>query len=367
MNVPFLNLKIQYDSIKDEINNAIQDVINKTAFAGGPFVSEFEENFKKYCQTKFAIGNANGTDALWLPLIALGVGPGDEVITTPNTFVATVEAIILSGAKPVFVDVVDGTYSMDPKLLQKAITKKTKAIIPVHIFGQVCDMDPILETAKKHNLYVIEDACQAHGAEYKGKRAGSMGNAAAFSFYPGKNLGAYGEAGATVTNDEKIAEKMKIFRDHGQGQKYYHDMFGWNARMDGIQGAILNVKLKHLDKWNEGRRKNAALYNKQLSGIDKIKMPIEASYSKHVYHIYAIRYKERDKMMDFLKDKGIGVGIHYPVPVHLQKAYKNLGYKKGDFPVAEKSADEFVSLPMFSELTEEQINYTTEQVNAYFK
>ncbi len=256
---------------------------------------------------------------------------------------------------------------MDPKLLQKAITKKTKAIIPVHIFGQVCDMDPILETAKKHNLYVIEDACQAHGAEYKGKRAGSMGNAAAFSFYPGKNLGAYGEAGATVTNDEKIAEKMKIFRDHGQGQKYYHDMFGWNARMDGIQGAILNVKLKHLDKWNEGRRKNAALYNKQLSGIDKIKMPIEASYSKHVYHIYAIRYKERDKMMDFLKDKGIGVGIHYPVPVHLQKAYKNLGYKKGDFPVAEKSADEFVSLPMFSELTEEQINYTTEQVNAYFK
>ena len=257
MKVPFLDLKAQYQSIKPEIQSALNQVLENTAFAGGPFVAQFEKEFAAFCGTKHAIGVGSGTDALWAALVAVGAGPGDEVITVPDTFIATAEAISFCGARPVFVDIEETTYNMDPAKLEAAITPKTKAIIPVHLFGQMADMDPIMEIARKRKLYVIEDAAQAHGAEYKGKKAGSVGDVGCFSFYPGKNLGAYGEAGAVVTNNDQLADKMRMFRDHGQPKKYYHDMIGWNARMDGFQGAVLSVKLKHIDAWNDARRKNA--------------------------------------------------------------------------------------------------------------
>lgn len=363
MKVPFLDLKVQYESIKTEINDALQQVLEKTAFAGGPFVAEFEKQFAAFCGTEQCVAVASGTDALWVALLAMGIGEGDEVITVPDTFIATAEAISFTGAKPVFVDVQEDTYNMDPTKLEAAVTARTKAIIPVHLFGQPADMDPILEIARKHNLLVLEDSCQAHGAEYKGKRTGSIGTAGAFSFYPGKNLGAYGEAGAVTTNDAALADKMRTFRDHGQPKKYYHDMVGWNARMDGFQGAILSVKLKHLDTWNEGRRRNAALYREFLgSGANGVVVPTEADYAKHVYHIYALRVHNRDAFMDALGKKDIATGIHYPVPVHLTGAYSSLGYKMGDFPVAEKCASEFVSLPMFAEMSEAQIKYVCEEI-----
>jgi dTDP-4-amino-4,6-dideoxygalactose transaminase len=268
MKVPFLDLKTQYLSIQQEIKHAIGQVLESTAFAGGPFVAKFEDEFAAYCNCKCAVGVGNGTDALWFALLALGVKEGDEVITVPNTFIATAEAISFCGARPVFVDVDERTYTLNPDLLEAAITPRTKAIIPVHLFGQTADMDPILGIAQKHRLYVIEDACQAHGAEYKGRKAGSIGHAGCFSFYPGKNLGAYGEAGAVVTNDPELANRMRVLRDHGQPKKYYHDVIGWNGRMDGIQGAVLSVKLRHLDRWNENRRNHAAAYGTLLEGAD---------------------------------------------------------------------------------------------------
>jgi dTDP-4-amino-4,6-dideoxygalactose transaminase len=362
MKVPFLDLKAQYLTIKDEIDASINDVIDKTAFAGGPFVAQFEKEFADFCNCEYAIGVGSGTEALWLPLLASGIGTGDEIITAPTTFIATAEAISFCGARPVFVDVDEQTYNLNPDLLEAAITPKTKAIIPVHLFGQTADMDPIMEIARKHNLVVIEDACQSHGGEYKGKRSGSIGDAGAFSFYPGKNLGAYGEAGAIVTSNAELTSKIQMFRDHGQSKKYYHGMIGWNARMDGIQGAILSAKLKHLESWTEARRKNASLYNEFLSNVDGIITPQEADYAKHVYHIYAIRVKNRDELIGKLAEKEIFCGIHYPVPVHLQEAYKFLGLSKGSFPIAEKCAAEFVSLPMFPELTEAQIKYTTDNI-----
>ncbi len=362
MHVPFLNLKLQYKTIKDEIHDAINKVIAKTAFAGGPFVAQFEKEFAEFCKCQYAIGVGSGTEALWMPLLALGIGRGDEVITVPNTFIATTEAISFCGATPVFVDIDEKTYNINPDLLEAAITPKTRAIIPVHIFGQTADMDPIMKIAGKHNLFVIEDACQSHGSEYKEKRAGSIGDAAAFSFYPGKNLGAFGEGGAITTNNLELATKMQMFRDHGQTQKYYHGIIGWNARMDGIQGAVLSVKLKHLESWNEARRKNAHLYNELLSNVNGVTTPVEADYAKHVYHIYAIRVQNRDTLISKLADKDISSGIHYPVPIHLQEAYSFLGQGKNSFPVAEKCAGEFVSLPMFPELTREQIEYVSDNV-----
>ncbi len=357
MNVPFLDLKVQYHAIKDEIQAALTKVCENTAFAGGPFVAEFEKEFAKFCTTEHAVGVGSGTDALWLPLLALGVGPGDEVITVPDTFIATAEAISYCGATPVFVDVEESSYNMDPAKLEKAITPKTKAIIPVHLFGQPADMDPILEIARKHGLPVIEDSCQSHGSEYKGRKAGSMGVAGAFSFYPGKNLGAYGEAGAVTTNDGDLAAKMRMIRDHGSSKKYYHSYVGWNARMDGFQGAVLSVKLPYLASWNEARRRNAKLYDTFLDGSKGIIAPKEMPYAKHVYHIYAVRVQNRDAVISALGEKGIGTNIHYPVPVHLQEAYRFLGLKPGTCPVAEKCASEFVSLPMFPELSAEQIEY----------
>ncbi|MEI6127106.1 MAG: DegT/DnrJ/EryC1/StrS family aminotransferase [Pseudomonadota bacterium] len=367
MKVPFLDLKLQYTAIKNEISTAIQQVLESTAFAGGPFVKEFEDSFAAFCQTQHAIGVGNGTDALWAALIALGVGPGDEVITVPNTFIATAEAISFCGARPVFVDIEDQTCNMNPDAVTKAITPRTKAIIPVHLYGHMADMDAIMAIAKKHSLFVIEDACQAHGAEYKGKKAGSIGDAGCFSFYPGKNLGAYGEAGAVVTNNALLAEKMRTFRDHGQKKKYYHEMIGWNGRMDGIQGAILSVKLQHLQAWTDARRGHAALYNKLLGGAAGVQLPFEADYAKHVYHIYPIRIQNRDALIDALAAKGISSGIHYPVPLHLTEAYAHLGYKKGSFPVSEKCAGELVSLPMFPELNQEQIEFVVTAIKEFDK
>jgi dTDP-4-amino-4,6-dideoxygalactose transaminase len=367
MNVPFLDLKTQYLSIKEEIQSALNKVLEQTAFAGGPFVAQFEKDFAEFCQVDHCVGVGSGTDALWLALLALGVGPGDEVITVPDTFIATAEAITYCGATPVFVDVDEKTYNMDPNKLEDYLATCTlgskprrlpKAIIPVHLFGQTADMGPILEIAQKYGLSVVEDACQAHGALYKGKPAGSMGAAGCFSFYPGKNLGAYGEAGAVTTNNAELATRMRMIRDHGQEKKYYHGCIGWNARMDGFQGAILSVKLKYLPSWNDGRRKNAELYNSLLNGSGAIITPKEMDYAKHVYHIYAIRTKNRDALIAKLGEKGVNCGIHYPVPIHLQNAYASLKLKAGSFPVAEKVASEFVSLPMFAELTEEQIRYT---------
>ena len=376
MNVPFLDLKAQYKTIKNEIHEAINEVMENTAFAGGPFVAGFEKEFAAFCNCKHAIGVGNGTDALWLSLIALGIGPGDEVITVPNTFIATAEAITYCGAQPVFVDVDPKTYNMDPDKLEdclkkrlspppSSLTLRPKAIIPVHLFGQPADMDPIMSIAGKYGLYVIEDACQAHGADYKGKKAGSIGNTGCFSFYPGKNLGAYGEAGAVVTNDDSLAEKMRIFRDHGQAKKYYHSMIGWNARMDGIQGAILGVKLKYLSDWNEARRKHAQEYDKLLAPLHGIIKPHVADYAKHVYHIYAIRAQQRDQLIAKLSEKGISCGIHYPVPIHLQDAYRFLGLGQGSYPVAEQCASEFVSLPMYPELTSDQITYVVNTLKQF--
>jgi dTDP-4-amino-4,6-dideoxygalactose transaminase len=362
MKVPFLDLKAQYESIRDEITIALQHVLDNTAFAGGPFVEEFEKEFASFCKCEFAIGVGSGTTALWMALSGLGIGQGDEVITAPNTFIATAEAISFCGAKPVFVDIDEQTYTINPEQLEAAITPRTKAIIPVHLYGQMADMDSILKIARKHGLFVIEDACQAHGAEHKGYRAGSMGDAGCFSFYPGKNLGAYGEAGAIVTNNAELAKKMRMFRDHGQVKKYYHSIIGWNARMDGFQGAVLRVKLKYLSAWNEARRRNAQLYSELLSEVNNVITPVEADYAKHIYHIYAIRTQNRDSFISTLAEKDIYCGIHYPIPVHLQQAYQYLGYGMGSFPVAEKCAEEVTSLPMFPELSKEQIRYTVHEI-----
>ena len=362
MKVPFLDLKAQYESIRDEIAVAIQQVLDRTAFAGGPFVAQFEKEFAGFCTTQHAIGVGSGTEALWLALLGLGVGPGDEVITTPNTFIATAEAISYCGAKPVFVDVDETTYNMDPALLETAITPKTKGIIPVHLFGQMADMDPIMEISRKHKLFVVEDASQAHGAQYKGRRAGSIGDAGCFSFYPGKNLGAYGEAGAVVTGNEELDRRVRMLRDHGQAKKYHHTYIGWNARMDGIQGAILSLKLKHLPEWTEARRRNARIYVELLQGVRGIVLPEEAPNRRHVYHIFAIRVADRDRLIAALAEKEVFCGIHYPIPVHLLEAYKSLNLGKGAFPVAEACAAEFVSLPMFPELTYPQIEAVSREI-----
>jgi len=362
MQVPFLDLKAQYESIRSDVAQAIQDVIDRTAFAGGPFVRQFEEEFAEYCETEYAVGVGSGTEALWLALAALNCGPGDEVITVPNTFIATVEAISFAGARPVFVDVDEETATLDPGKLEAAITPNTRAIIPVHLYGQVADMDPICEIAGRHGIPVIEDAAQAHGARYKGRAAGSIGTIGCFSFYPGKNLGAYGEAGAITTRDEGLAREIEKLRDHGQSAKYHHDVVGWNARMDGVQGAVLSVKLKRLDEWNDRRRAHAATYDELLAEASAITVARAADYGVPVYHIYAIRVDDRGQTMDGLKEAGIGCGIHYPVPVHLTGAYSSLGLPEGTFPVAEAWAATEISLPMFAELTTEQIRYVTETV-----
>ena len=363
MKVPFVDLQAQHAPLIDEFDRAIREVIQSSKFAGGPFVEKFEREFAAYCGSQYAIGVGNGTDALWLALLALGIGEGDEVITVPNTFIATVEAITCCKARPVFVDVDENTFTMDPIELEKNLTARTKAIIPVHLFGQPADMDPILEFARAHRLFVIEDAAQAHGAEYKGRKAGTMGDAGCFSFYPGKNLGAFGEAGTVLTSNDDLRKKMQALRDHGQVRKYDHALFGWNCRMDGIQAGVLSVKLRHLEEGNLLRRAHALQYNEAFVGIDRVARPSEADYAWHVYHIYAIRVQGRDEIRRHLEENEIGCAVHYPIPIHLQEACRSLGYTPGAFPVAENLAEEFLSLPMFPELTEEQIAHVVRCVS----
>jgi len=360
--VPFLDLEAHHAPLRAEFDQAIGEVIDSGAFAGGPVVAQFENEFAAFCGSRHAIGVGNGTDALWLALLACGIGPGDEVITVPNTFMATAEAITYTGAKPVFVDVDERSYTINPELLEGARTPRTKAVIPVHLFGQVADMDRILSFGRKHGLYVIEDAAQAHGAEYKGRRAGSMGDLGCFSFYPGKNLGAFGEAGAVVTNDDNLQEKIRILRDHGQIRKYQHAMVGWNCRMDGIQGAILRIKLRRLDQANQRRQAHARRYDRLFHDLEDFERPFEVASGQHVYHIYPIRVSERDGVMRLLEEKGIGCGIHYPVPIHLQEAYRDLGYERGSFAISERLCSAFISLPMFPELTEAQVELVAESV-----
>lgn len=362
MKVPFLDLTAHHQPIREQLEAAIRAVIDNNAFAGGPFVAAFEREFARYCGAECCIGVGNGTDALWLALLALGVGPGDEVITVPSTFMATAEAISYCGARPVFVDIDEQTYTMDAGFLEDAISARTKAIIPVHLFGQCADMDPILEIARRHGIPVIEDACQAHGALYKGRKAGTMGVAGAFSFYPGKNLGALGEAGGIVTNDKNLAARIQVFRDHGQHRKYYHSQIGWNARMDGIQGAVLSIKLKQLENSNVRRHTHGLRYDQLLGNCEEVITPFEAPHNRHVYHVYATRVQNRDQVLQAMEERGVACAIHYPVPIHLQEAYRFLGHGEGSFPVAERCAREFLSLPMYPELTKQQLETVVQEL-----
>jgi dTDP-4-amino-4,6-dideoxygalactose transaminase len=358
--VPFLDLRVQHEPLMSELVETFRQVTEASAFAGGPYVARFEQEFAEFCQTRFALGVGSGTDALWLSLLALGVGPGDEVITVPNSFMATAEAISLCGARPVFVDIDESTYTMEPAQLEAAITLRTQAIIPVHLFGQMADMDAILAIARRHGTPVVEDACQAHGAEYKGRKAGSLGVVGCFSFYPGKNLGAFGEAGGVTTDEAELRSRIQMLRDHGQAAKHLHSAIGWNARMDGIQAAVLSLKLRRLAAANEARRAHAALYDKLLAGETRVTRPVVAPENVHVYHIYAVRVPDRDAVLQRMAARGVHCSIHYPVPIHLQKAYSFLGLTAGAFPVAERCAQELLSLPMYPELRKEQIEFVVD-------
>ncbi len=367
MKIPFLDLKQQYKSIKEEIDPAIQNVIDNTAFILGKPVSDFEQEFAKAHNVKHCICVSSGTDGNHLVLWTLGIGAGDEVIIPANTFIATAEGVTLCGAKPVFVDCCSDSYNIDPDKIEKLINSKTKAIVAVHLYGQPADMDALSEIAKKHKLYLVEDAAQAHLSEYNGNMVGGLCNTASFSFYPGKNLGAYGEAGAVTTNDSELAKKIRMYREHGQSEKYHHETFGHNYRMEGIQGAVLGVKLKHLNAWTEKRRAVAKKYKDLLEGVGDIVLPIEMPYSKHVYHLFVIKTKYRDELQNYLNENEISNGLHYPIPLHLQNSYKHLGYKKGDFPNTEDLAFNCLSLPIFPELSEEQINYVVKNIKDFYK
>ena len=357
MKIPLVDLKAQYANIKAEIDAAVQRVLDETDFIGGNAVTEFEKSFAAYCGTRSAVGLANGTDALQLSLLALGVGKGDEVITAINTFIATSEAISATGARPVFIDNDPQTYTIDVRKIEEKITPRTKAIIPIHLYGQPAAMDAINEIAARHNLVVIEDAAQAHGASFKGKTVGTLGRLACFSFYPGKNLGAYGDAGAIATNDEALADKVRMLANHGRLKKYEHEIEGYNSRLDTLQAAILSVKLRHLRAWTEKRQRNASAYSQLLAHAATIVTPVVHPDATHVFHLYVVRVQQREKVQQVLKEAGIATGIHYPIPLHLQPAYKYLGLPTGSFPVAERFASEIMSLPMYPELSADQIAF----------
>lgn len=365
MNVPLLDLKRQYATLEKDIKAAVDEVLASQYFIMGPKVKELEERIAEYCGTKYAVGCASGSDAILLSLMSIGIGPGDEVITTPFTFFATAGYISRLGAKPVFVDVETDTFNIDPELIEPAITENTRAIMPVHLFGQCADMDPINDIAARHGLKVVEDAAQAIGSAYKGRRAGGLGDVAAFSFFPTKNLGACGDGGVVTTDDDSLYEMASILRLHGSRPKYYHKYIGVNSRLDALQAAILLVKLPHLDDWNEGRRTNAAHYNSLLGGAG-VTTPAERSDCRHIYNQYTLRAARRDELRAFLKENGVNTEIYYPVPLHLQECYRDLGYEEGSLPVAETAAGEVLSLPIFPELTAEERIYVSEKL-AEFK
>ena len=364
MTVPFVDLKQQYLSIKDEVLAAVAGVFESTQFVLGKEVAAFEEEFASYSGARYGVAVNSGTSALHLALLAAGVGPGDEVITVPFTFVATAAAVWYTGAKPVFVDVDPESYCMDSDRIEEAITPRTRAILPVHLYGQAADMDAISAIARRHGLPVIEDAAQAHGAEYRGRRCGSIGEMGCFSFYPGKNLGAYGEGGMVTTNNPELARQIRILRDWGAEKKYHHVLKGFNYRMEGVQGAILRVKLRYLEQWTEARRANATLYSRALADSN-LHLPKEAPGNRHVYHVYGVMTPRRRELMDALEAQGVQTGIHYPVPVHLLPAYSDLNYQAGDFPIAERLASEELSLPMFPELAESQIDAVVSAIEEY--
>jgi dTDP-4-amino-4,6-dideoxygalactose transaminase len=388
-NIPFLDLASLHKELEPELVPIFQKVLRTAGFVGGPMVEEFEREFAKFCDAKYCVGVANGTDAVRFALMAAGVQNGDIVVTVPHTFIATTEAISQAGARPDFVDIDERTYSMDPIKLQEYLEKEcyldqetgrpfnrklkapVTAVVPVHIYGQCADMDPILELARRYKLIVVEDACQAHGAEYfsreenRWRKAGSMGDAAAFSFYPGKNLGACGEGGAVTTNDEGMARKIRMIREHGQAKKYYHDMEGYNGRLDALQAGILTVKLRHLAEWNRKRQEAAKKYYEMLSTIDGVVVPHQPEWSRPVYHLYVIRVEDREGLQKLLTDANIGTGIHYPIPLHLQNAYKNFEHKPGDFPVSEAVASEILSLPMCPQLGVEQQRQVFQKVREF--
>jgi dTDP-4-amino-4,6-dideoxygalactose transaminase len=366
MPIPLVDLKAQYLTIKPEIDEAIARVLNNTSFILGSEVDSFEKEFATFCGAKNAIGVSSGSAALYLTTKALGIGAGDEVITVSMTYIATTAAISMTGAKPVLVDIDPITYTMDPAKIEAAITERTKAIMPVHLYGQTADMDPIMAIARKHNLLVIEDAAQAHGALYKGRRAGSIGDAACFSFYPGKNLGAYGDGGLVLTNNDELADRLRMIRDHGRRDKYEHLFESLNDRLDALQAAILRVKLAHLEDWNNARARNAAFYCDLLKDSGVV-LPVTRDNCTHIFHLFVIRTEPRDGLWDYLKSKGIGAGVHYPIPLHLQPAYEHFGLKKGDFPVTEVLSDRGLSLPMFAEMTEEQLETVAGAVKTYLR
>jgi dTDP-4-amino-4,6-dideoxygalactose transaminase len=358
MKVDFFTLRRQYEGIKEEIKGPMEKVMQSGGFILGEDVGLFEQEFAAYCGLRYGVGVNSGTDALFLACLACGIGKGDEVIVMPYTYIATVLAISMAGAKPVFVDIDGKTYNIDVARIEKAITKKTKAILPVHLYGHPVDMDPLTAIAKKYNLKVIEDCAQAHGALYKDKKVGSFGDASCFSFYPTKNLGAFGDGGMVLTNREDIRERLLFLRDYGRKDRYEHVIKGYNSRLDTLQAAVLRIKLKHLDEWNEKRRTNASLYTRLFrERKTEVILPHQADYARHVYHLYPVRVKDRKNVIEKLAEKGVRTLIHYPIPIHLQEAYKELSYKKGDFPVSEKCCNEILSLPMYPELSEEEIRY----------
>lgn len=355
MKVPFVDLQAQYRSIKDEIDLAIAQVLHDASFVGGPIVEAFERNFARYIGSKHCIGVANGTDAISLVLRALGIGPGDEVITAANSFIATSEAVTSVGARVVFVDCDPSTYTIDAGRIEQAVTPRTKAIIPVHLYGRPADMDAVMSIARRHGLRIIEDAAQAHGALYRGRRVGTLGDCACFSFYPGKNLGAYGDGGAVTTDDDALALKIRMYANHGRTQKYDHEFEGYNSRLDSIQAAVLDVKLRHLEQWTERRREIARQYDAGLGDI--VTVPAVPTDARHVYHLYVVRVPRREEVMEFLKRKGIGTGIHYPIPLPLLNAYRYLGHSAEDFPAASSLKDDIMSLPMHGSMSDEQVAY----------
>jgi dTDP-4-amino-4,6-dideoxygalactose transaminase len=361
MKIPFVDLKSLHSEIKDDLREVFDRVLDNSTFVLGPEVLRFEQEFAAYCGTEHCVAVNTGTAAIHLALAALSIGPGDEVITVPHTFIATAEAITAVGAKPVFIDINPVSFTMDPSLLEAAITRKTRAIIPVDLYGQVADMDPILEIANRHGIPVIEDACQAHGAEYRGRKAGAFGVAGCFSFYPGKNLGACGEGGAVTTNDADLALRIRLWRDHGSSKRYEHIFPGLNMRMEGIQGGILSVKLKYLDRWNDQRRQAASAYDKALADTD-IEVPTEMDYGRHVYHLYVIQSENRDALREQLSDAGIESGLHYPTPLHFQEAYRFLGYKQGDFPVTERVKSRILSLPIYPGIDPKAVERVTSEL-----
>jgi len=365
MNVPLVDLRKQYAPLKEEILSGIERVLDGMQLFLGENVQGLENEFAQFCGARYGIGVSDGTAALNIILRAMDIGPGAEVITVSHTFIATAEAILLAGARPVFVDIHPATYLMDIAQIEAKITPRTKAILPVHLYGQAVDMDPLLKLASRHGLRVIEDACQAHGAQYQGQRTGGLGNAGAFSFYFSKNLGAYGEGGFITTNDAELASKMRMIRDHGSGQRYHHERIGFNGRLDEIQAVVLRAKLPHLDEWNEQRRRHASHYNQLLQGTPVV-TPVECPGNRHVYHLYVIRAPRRDELQAFLKSRGISSGIHYPIPAHLQSALSFLGCQAGDLPVTERVVREILSLPMYAELTEAEVACVADSIRAFY-